>query len=77
MSMVRFRPIITLRSFRMQSFENSGGSVTIQTLSHEDTLATNTRQHPDDVVPHRQTMEWTGTFTAPPHSISLLTFGNE
>jgi alpha-N-arabinofuranosidase len=53
-----------------------GGSVTIQTLSHEDTLATNNRQHPDNVVPHRQTMEWTGTFTAPPHSISLLTFGD-
>lgn len=51
-----------------------GGSVQMRTLAHADPLATNDRHHPEQIMPTVLTKEWTGTFTAPAHSVSLLTF---
>lgn len=51
-----------------------GGSVTVRTLSHDNPLAINNREQPDEISPSVSTMEWTGTYMAPAHSVSLLTF---
>ncbi len=51
-----------------------GSRVTVQTLGHDDPLATNSRKDPDAITPIRSTIDWDGTFTAPAHSVSVLTF---
>ncbi len=52
----------------------AGGSVAVRTLTHADPLATNDRQQAEQIIPDTSSCEWTGTFTAPAHSVSLLTF---
>lgn len=52
----------------------AGESVLVRTLVHDDALATNDRHHPDRVAPIERRETWSGTFTAPAHSVSLLTF---
>jgi alpha-N-arabinofuranosidase len=56
------------------SIGEPGGTVKVRTLVHDDPLATNDRQHPEEITPAVTTTSWTGTFTAPAHSVSLLTF---
>lgn len=51
-----------------------GGTVTVTTLAHDDPLATNDRQQPENVTPTASRPDWAGTFAAPAHSVSLLTF---
>lgn len=50
-----------------------GREATIRSLTHPDPLASNDREHPDDVTPKQRVIEWTGEFIAPAHSVSLLT----